>query len=55
MKNTLRPRINTLCKRMDRLDKYIKDNNNSLKCDVWQRYFNLMNDCSTEYANLIRS
>lgn len=50
----IRKRINSLRKRMNILDKYVKNENNSLTCDAWQRYFKLTNTCSSEYSKLIR-
>ena len=50
----IRTRINSLSKRMNILDKYVKDENNSLTCEAWQRYFKLSNICSSEYSKLIR-
>jgi len=47
-------RTNTLRLRMNKLDRFIKNNNNTLKCDAWQKYFKLMNTCSSEYSKLIR-
>ena len=50
----IKNRITTLSLRMNKLDKFVKNNNANLKCDLWQRYFKLINICSSEYAKLIR-
>ena len=49
-----RKRINSLGKRMDILDRFVKNNNRSLTCEKWQQYFKLSNICSNEYSKLIR-